>query len=173
MATNIQQFKSVIGARGSLAKTNRFKVTIPLPFALLGENGRDLSLLCETCSLPGRLIQTTDFSPWRNPIKIPTGYTDEDVNMTFYLTNDYYAKNILDKWMQSIINVDSYLLSYPEQYRSNIQIHQLDERDNIRYTSVLVDAYPIGVNSVELDNNTTDSFQKVTATFTYKTFTQV
>ena len=166
---SISDLQAKLIKRAGLARTNRFRLVIPSPFA--SDNGEGLDILCESCSLPGRQINTVDYSPWRNDNKIPIGYTDEDVTCVFHLTNDYYVKDTFDKWLKKIVNPDTYLIEYSETYTSDINIYQLNEADQDVYNVKLLGAWPISINSIELNNSDENNTQKVTVVFTYKTWT--
>lgn len=164
---SISDLQAAIKGRAGLARTNRFRIVISSPFG----DGQILNILCESCSLPGRQINTVDYSPWRNENKIPIGYTDEDVTCVFHLTNDYYVKDVFDKWLKSIVNPDSYLIQYVESYASTVDIYQLNEADQDVYAVKLLQAWPVSINSVELNNSDENNTQKLTVVFTYKTWT--
>lgn len=175
---NIQQFIALISSKGGVAKKNRFKIKISLnnalaPLSASGDQGRDLSLLCESISFPNKALTSIDYSLWRNPIKIPTGFTHDDVNIVFHLTNDYYVKNIFDSWLNSIVNTETYIASYDEQYKTTVEIFQLDEQDRIIYGVQLNDAYPISISGIELDNKARNETQKLSVDFTYSTWVPI
>jgi len=160
---NIAQFVGLIRARGGIAKTNRFRIEISIPTY----STSDISLLCESISFPSKTIQSIDFSSYRNPIKIPTGFANEDVTAVFHLTNDYYIKDIFDNWLNSIVNTESYFISYDASFKTDIQIYQLNERDEDVYGIKLKDAYPISTSAVDLNNTSTNLTQKLSVGFTY------
>ena len=111
----VDDLKAIIGKRGGIAKTNRFVVIMTPPQATLintdwqgligsaisGNLGfsdffndpRDMAMLCRSCSLPGRSINTLEFprEGYKNQIKYPYSYVNEDVSFNFMLTNDYYC----------------------------------------------------------------------------------
>jgi hypothetical protein len=160
---NIAQFVALISAKGGVAKKNRFKIEISIP----GYNSGDISLLCESTSFPSKTIQSFDFSSYRNSIKIPTGFTNEDVTAVFHLTNDYYIKDMFDKWLNSIVNTENYFIAYDKQFKTTVRIFQLNEKDQVVYGVELLEAYPISMSAVELDNSATNATQKLTVDFTY------
>lgn len=167
MSSSINDFKSVILRNRGFAKANRFKVEIT---SVPGASGsaRDLNFLCESVNIPGKQITTLDYdNGTHRPIKIPTGYIEDDVTMIFNLTNNYLVKRALDSWMQQIINANSYRLAYDAAYKRDIKISQLDENNAVVYTSILYAAYPITINSIDLDNNSESTISKATVVFTY------
>ena len=161
---NIAQFVALIKQKGGVAKKNRFRIEIAE--TAFPDNGRALSLLCESASFPSKTIQSFEFSSYRNPIKIPTGFANEDVSVVFHLTNDYYVKKIFDQWLNRIVDPD-YFISYDSTFKTTIEIFQLDEKDQDVYGVKLIDAYPVSVSAVELDNSQTNATQKLTVDFTY------
>ena len=170
----IDNLKSAIGRRNGLARTNRFLVQFTPPitgvYKLDTEDLRDLSILCESCSLPTRSITTLDYKLLRHSIKIANGYTNSDVSFAFNLTGDYMIKKVFDLWLSQIINTNSYTAAYVNEYTAVVDIQQLDSYGLPVYTVKLLDAYPLSVQSIPLDNNTSDSTQKVTVEFTYRDY---
>jgi len=189
----IDQFKATVGKRGGASAANRFAVTITPPsqgllnldlqavaasalsgnFSLGGlvNDPRDINILCQSCSLPGRLIQTGDYDAYgRNPRKYPQATVEEDVEFTFLLTNDYYVKKFFDRWQGSVIDPESNLIAYDAEYKTDVFIQQLDKQNTPVYGVRLKDAFPTAVNSIELSNETTDAVQAVSVTMTYDRF---
>lgn len=179
----IDEFKSTIGKHNGIATTNRFAVTITPPSAaflnlgaLVG-NGplindpRDISILCQSCSLPGKLIMTGDYDAYgANPRKYPQSSIQEDVEFAFLITGDFYAKKTFDKWQNSIINQESQLVEYDSEYKTDVFIQQLNKDNTPMYAVRLRDAYPTAVNSVDLSNDNTDTTALVNVTMTYDFF---
>lgn len=187
----IEDIKGAINKHGGLARSNRFNVIITPPtqtllnldlqslavsaisgnFSIgnLFNDPREFSLLCESCSFPGRQIQTLDYTTFRNPRKVPYQYVNEDITFTFHVTTDHYMKKVWERWQQSIIDPKKYLIEYDDKYQSDIVIQQLDSKNLPTYGILLKNAYPTGVNSIALDNNA-DGPQKLSVTVTYEDF---
>jgi len=174
---------------GGLSKPNRFNVIftppklslINLDFGNLLANAlggnlslrdlisdpRDISLLCQSASIPGRQITTFETSDRDAARKIPYGYIDMEVNCTFLLTEDYYMKTIFDNWMQVVFNTDSYHPSYKNEYTTDVRIQQLNQKNNPIYGVVLEKAFPTAITDIVLDNTASDSVGSFTVTFSY------
>jgi|TARA_A100001015_G_C14946224_1_gene694752 hypothetical protein len=196
-ATNntIDDFKATIGKRAGLAKTNKFMVVMTPPFqtfvnkdfqglisqALSGNLGfndlindpRDIAVLCESCSLPGRQITTLEYEDegYRNQVKVPYSYINEDVTFTFHLTNDYYMKKIFESWLATVINQEEHTVNYYGDIGTDVIIQQLDHRNIPVYGVKLLKAYPTAINSIALDNNAAET-QKISVTMTYENYVQ-
>lgn len=134
---------------------------------------RDLSLLCESTSLPGRTISTQEHYTDMKAIKKPYGFIAEDVSFTFLLTNDFYCHKYFQTWQDSIIRTDGNMrnIAYRGDYTTDVTIQQVSGLDLIPVSSVrLVEAYPIGVSAVELSNNSTSTISRVTVQMAYSYF---
>ena len=179
----IDEFKATVGKRGGIATTNRFAITITPPTAgllnlgaLLGDgplvnDPRDINILCQSCSLPGKLIMTGDYDAYgANPRKYPQSSIQEDVAFTFLLTNDFYAKKTFDTWQNSIVNQTTQLVSYDDKYKTDVFIQELDKDNTPVYAVRLRDAYPTAVNSIDLSNTNTDAVASVSVNMTYDFF---
>lgn len=168
---SISAFQEKILSKNRPAKANRFVVEITSIPNWSNGNYDMISLFCESVSLPGRQITTMEYSPFLNDIKVPTGYTNDDVEMTFLVTEDYSIKKMLDHWLNLVIDPKTYLFNYKEKYVSTITIKCLDEADKTKYTVKLLEAYPYQLNAMAFSMESESTAQKISATFTYKDFT--
>ena len=187
---SIDNLKSTISKRGGLATSNRFQVIFSAPTQSLinqdettlvgalksGNIGavisdpRDISLLCESVNLPGRQITSIDYTSNKQSVKVPYSVLNEDVSMSFILTNDYYIKTLMDNWLSSIVDMDIYRVGYKKDFSTDVIIQQLDKNDIPIYGVTLQNAYPTTLGSVSLDNNTENSIQKLNVTFAYDNY---
>ena len=145
---SIDDLKATISKKGGVAMQNRFQIFFTPPTAnsvksllnkdigsLVGDiaknavsggkpgnllpDPRDISILCESVSLPGRQITTIDYTAERQAIKVPYSVINEDISMTFILTNDYYMKKMFDAWATGIFDVEKYRAGFR---RSSVDI---------------------------------------------------
>lgn len=187
--STIEKFKALVGKKQGLAKTNRFLVvfTPPTqsllnldPMAIVGRlandtfnaknlinDPRDIAFLVEATQMPGRNINTLDYQAEKETIKMPNGFIDDDVTMTFLLTNDFYIKDMMETWMSSIVDTENYKVGYKKAYQTDITIQQLNDFDKNVYGIRLQNAYPINISSVELNQTAENTIQRVTVTFAY------
>ena len=191
MAVNIDTIKSTINRRGGIAKGNRYAAWIfhPIMFSkeydpatglakhisndgrnlrdLMSES-RDLLLLCNTCSIPGRRILTTDSTHNHNLSKKPYSIMTDEVTMTFILTNDYYIKKYFDLWQNMIIDSshEHYKTFYKRDYITDVYIEQQTTNNRKSYVVKLENAYPIQVSSVEL-GNASEGVMEISITWEY------
>lgn len=185
---SIDQLKATISKKGGLSQANRFNVmfTPPQgsllnsdPATLIGglasggglsnvvNDPRDISLLAESVNLPSSQITTLDHIAEKQSVKIPYAVIQEEVTMTFLLTNDYYIKNMFDKWGQSIIDLETYRVAYKKDIVTDVVIQQLNKQNIPIYGVKLENAFPTTIGGVALSNETADTPNKLTVTFSY------
>jgi len=191
---NVDNFKTLVSKRGGLAPANRYAVYMPLPLISFdpqeliakafnrgnSANGnrqfvndpRDVSILCDSVTMPGRQISTTELTNNMLSLKMPYNYINDDVTMSFHITNDHFMKKFFDKWTDSIFDRRKMTMKYRSSYATDIIIQQLDQKDIPVYTCTLKNAYPVTVSSYDLTNSGENQFQKLSVTFTYEDWSQ-
>ncbi len=189
---NIENLKSTIAKKGGLAPSNRFNVIFAPPaVSLLNLNveniigsvisgnfnagnllndPRDISILCKSVTLPGRTLSTFEHDHDRQQNKYPYTFIDEDVTMTFHLTNDYYMRNMLEQWQSGIFNTESYVTGFKNDYSVDVIIQQLNQKNIPVYGVKLEKAYPVSYESITLDNSQENAVNEMSVTFAYNKF---
>tara|TARA_Y100000114_G_scaffold151682_1_gene168792 strand:- start:185 stop:850 length:666 start_codon:yes stop_codon:yes gene_type:complete len=196
---SIDDLKATISKKGGVAFANRFQVfftppggvtignlTSQDPRVLVGSlattalsggslknivpDPRDISILCETVNLPGRQISTNEYLSDRQAVKIPYGIINEDVTMSFILTNDYFMKKLFDNWMSGVFDVKDYRAGYKKDFTTDVIIQQLNSKNVPIYGVKLENAFPITMNSIQLDSNSENTVQKLNVTLSYENY---
>ena len=187
LPASIDTLKSTLNKRQGTAKQNKFSIYMPLPLISVNpasiltnlasgggfnpmsliNDPRDISLLCETASLPGRQITTADHITNIKATKKAYGYINDDVTFSFLLTGDYYIKQVFDDWQNKIIDFDRGLVNYKDDCVSTVTIQQLGTNNIPIYTCNLRNAFPVNVSAVELSNTAENSISRVTVTMAY------
>jgi hypothetical protein len=170
---NLSDFSAAIKS-GGVSRPTRFEVVLRPPTSLAVKmNSKEISIRCNTGALPPMNIKTRDYMIGQGQIrKTPWGY-DQGHELPFTFYNDARSKvyDGLLMWTKSILftNVDNdYRLNYYNEYVGTIEVRQLDEQDNVRYSYTLFEAYPIKVEHVQLDSSHVNEAQLITATFAYR-----
>lgn len=164
----VEKLKSEIGKRG-LANPNRFQAYISIPGFVIDKirdfDMRSLNVLCESVNFPGKQIESLDYSMYRNNLKIPSGYINDEVSMTFRLTEDFFVKRVFDVWQAGIVRPKNYKARYYNDYVKDIVVAHEDKNDKEQYSIKIINAYPITVGAIEKSNESTDSALRLTVTF--------
>jgi hypothetical protein len=173
MPSNISQF--LTSFKQDLARPHRYDVMIPIPLALAPfylSTAQNINMRCEATELPGRTFGTTERKIGSAPIqKSPYQSIYNDLQMTFIVDGDMSQKKFFDLWMEYINPSSTYNFNYKGNYVSDIAITQYDQQNNVTYRAVLLDAYPLVVNQLDLDW-TNDSYHKLTVVFAYTSWAE-
>jgi hypothetical protein len=169
---NLSLFLSAI-REDSLARVNRFEVMIPSPRGMsdLNRSYADFtSLYCEMASLPPVNISTKSFKIFGPTYQRPFGaeYGGEGISLTFHVDRDMNVKKFFDDWTSVVVDPDSGLVNYQENYTSTITLKQLDEQDNITYELELYEAFPRSSNLLELNNSAQNQTHRLNVLFAYR-----
>lgn len=172
MAASISKFRSTF--QKDLARPNRFDVFIPIPVPLLpyySSGASQLSLRCEQSELPSRALATADRKIGSVPVqKFPYLSLYNDINLTFLVSGDMTEKLLFDAWLNIINPTSNFNFNYKKDYCTEIVIRQYDMSNNLTYDVLLIDAYPIAVNQLDLDWSN-DGVHKLSVVFAYTYWT--
>ena len=190
MVASIDKFKSLLSQKGGLARSNLFRVVLP---PLAGVSSQEMDVLCTNVNLPGRQIMTQERLIGIKGQKMPTGFVQDDVSMTFIVLNDYGVKKYFEAWQQLTVNQDTYEISYLSTYAKDIRIDQLKKGytfelagidkllsnltglnvdvdltvESFAYSCVLYDAFPTSLNAIELTNDL-DGYVQLNVQLSYR-----
>jgi len=182
----IEDLKSKVSLKNGFAFSHHFAVELP-PMA--GLNGETMNVLCKEVDMPGKQILTLDRNIGVHSEKVVNGFATTDLNMTFYMTNDYGPRKYFDKWMSTMIDEETGNIQWKKGmagsggFAKNITIHQLskpqarvgfdlgpldinfDLLGNSIYSVTLEDAFPITQNAITL--NSQGSIVELQVNFAY------
>jgi len=125
MVYSVDQLKGAIGKGGGVARTNLFRVILPGLVGKSGEETQSYNLLCKAVNLPGRSLATADKMIGTVSQKMPNAIIFGDVNLTFYVLNDFGIKNYFDQWMALAIDPNTYEVGYKRDYAKPVIIQAL------------------------------------------------
>ena len=169
-ANPVDDIAAQIGDRKGIARTNFFAVTFNGP-ASISPDPVVINALCESAQLPGRSISTFEHGTVRQATKRPYTFINDDVTLTFYVTNDFYIKNIWDQWMRTVVDDVNGKVGYKRYYAHDVTISVLDLNHNEVHQCTLQNAFPIQVNAIELNNGSENELMRLSVTLTYDNYT--
>jgi hypothetical protein len=169
---NLSQFIGAI-REDSLARVNRFEVFINPPAAMINKNRANagaVSLYCEMASLPPVNISTKSFKIFGPTYQRPFGaeYGGEGISLTFHVDRDMQVKKFFDDWTATVVDPDSGLVGFQEDYISTLKLRQLNEQDQVTYELELEEAFPRSVNLLELNNSAQNQTHRLNVLFAYR-----
>lgn len=154
-------------AKNQLVNPTKYEITFKRMSPL--ENLR-LAVSCESVSLPGRNIATSDITiqgpVWNMPYALTYA---EDLDVTFKLSKDFFERKVFEDWQTNFIISDkTYRLKYLEQYATEIEVTQYDYQDFPIYKIVLEDAWPKTISAIELGDDRADEYSRQSVAFAYR-----
>lgn len=169
----LNEFISKVKSTG-LAKTNRYRVTIATP-ALMPEfmnSGRLITLFCESTSLPGQVVATTEQRIMGETREFPYSKMFDNITLSFYIDNNFEVKGFFDNWLNSVSNTQNKITSYYKDYIAPtvlIEVLPMDSEVST-YSITLHEAYPKGISPIQLSADSRD-IAKIGVSLNYKYYT--
>lgn len=169
----LNEFISKVKNTG-LAKTNRYRVTIATPSLMTGfmNSGRLITLFCESTSLPGLIIRTTEQRIMGEMREFPYIKQYDNITLSFYIDNNFEVKGFFDNWLNSVSNTQNKITSYYKDYIAPtvlIEVLPMDSEVST-YSITLHEAYPKGISAIQLSADSRD-IAKIGVSLNYKYYT--
>lgn len=169
----LNEFISKVKSTG-LAKTNRYRVTIATPSLMTGfmNSGRLITLFCESTSLPGLIIRTTEQRIMGEMREFPYIKQYDNITLSFYIDNNFEVKGFFDNWLNSVSNTQNKITSYYKDYIAPtvlIEVLPMDSEVST-YSITLHEAYPKGISPIQLSADSRD-IAKIGVSLNYKYYT--
>ncbi len=173
MAGSISQFISSFNT--DVARPAKFDVIINVPLSLIPyvNSSRQMNFRCESTEMPGRTLSTTERKIGSAPVqKVPYHVSYNELDMTFIVSDDMSEKIFFEGWMEAINPSSTYNFNYKSNYVTDIQINQYDVGNNLTYQALLIDAFPIAVNQLDLNWSSND-YHRLTVVMAYTSWQNV
>ena len=168
------------------AVPNRFECLILPPFGAIPErsdasgnyrptpldanDARATSMRCESVSMPGRTLATSEDTNIYGPVReIVDGvvYAD-DVEMLFQASSDLKERVFFEDWQRRAFSEETWDVRYHAEYVSEVQIYLLDKQDQRRYGVRLHEAYPKTIGPVALNQAPATEIIKIPVSFSFR-----
>lgn len=158
---SLDLLKSTLGLG---ARANKYRVSLPY------NSMQEMDVLAKATSLPDVTLGTIEV--WHRGRKLLVAGEAQYAgtwDVTFYNTEDL---NLRDIFVQEIERIDSYLTEQKSvgnnaDYMKNLNVLQLDSKNNVTREFVLFNAYPTVVSTVDLASDSADTISEFTVTFAY------
>jgi hypothetical protein len=162
MSASIDTLKSQITS--GLARSNQFRV-------LFHTEADRFSVLCDSVTWPGRQIFTNERLVDMKTQKVAYAFGQEDVAMSFLLTNDWETWDFIYDWHNRVIgNIEGtreYTVNFKNTYTEDIEIEHLDNAGSIKKKVKLKNAFPTTLSALELGNGNENEVIRVSTEFSY------
>ena len=147
---------------------NRFEVVIMPPAG--GGGGREVSMRCETTTIPGRTLNsTTDGNPYGPTREVVDGVIyAEDISMTFQASSGLEERVFFEEWQELAFNKQTWNVGYYNDYVSTVEIYLMDRQDQRRYGIKLIEAFPKTIGPTELSHASNNEIIKIPVSFSFR-----
>ena len=168
------------------AVPNRFECLILPPFGAIPErsdasgnyrptpldanDARATSMRCESVSMPGRTLATSEDTNIYGPVReIVDGVVYAgDVEMLFQASSDLKERAFFEDWQRRAFSEETWDVRYHAEYESEVQIYLLDKQDQRRYGIRLHEAYPKTIGPVALNQAPATEIIKIPVSFSFR-----
>ena len=117
--------------------------------------------------MPGRNFMTTEKKMGSAPIeKFPYHTSYGESSMTFLISDDMREKIFFDSWMDIVNTTTDYNFQYKTNYMVDITINQYNVSNELTYSAVLREAFPLNMNQLDLEWSS-EEFHKLQIQFSY------
>jgi len=162
MAFSTDVLKATI--QSGLARSNQYRV-------FFHTNSGVMMILCDSVTWPGRQIFTNERLVDMKTQKVAYAFGQEDVAMSFLLTNDWETWDFIYNWHNRVIggieDTREYVVNFKNTYTEDIEIQHLDNAGAIKKKVKLKNAFPTTLNALELGNGNENEVIRVSADFSY------
>ena len=161
------------------ARPNRFTVDFYCPKLNIALEG----VRCVNASLPGRQIETGEFSTYGPLQKMPfnLGMDGQEVSFQFICDSSFADRFIIEAWQGAIFggtssdtpvqgNSVNPQFAYYNDYVGEIVIKQITRSDKKSLQYRIYEAYPLSFAPMELASDSTDSLMRFECTFAFRTW---
>lgn len=170
MSASISSFVSTINKRG-IARSNRFVVLIPpirgikmftnplmnavftqIGGKMRGNSALGIGLLCSSADLPAQSFMSSDKMEYpKTREMVPYALTPRTTSMRFLCGRDMFEYYFFQNWQNDIVNRETHLTNYYDEYTTSVIVSQLDEADNVIAAVEYESCYPISVSPINMD----------------------
>jgi len=168
---NIDDFKANLTGGG--ARANQYRVTITEPPGIaIGLDVRRTSYLVTAASLPA-LTLTEIAVPFRGRSIYIAGDREfgDAWTTTFYNDTDFMIRTAMERWQNGINDLaDNTGVVAPSDYQTDLTVEHLDRDDVVLKSYIFKNAWPTGVDAIELTSGAAAEIETFSVTWRYQHF---
>lgn len=185
--TSIKTIKSVLNQTGGPAQPCHYVCNIIPPQTMFTDGAvgiigaplaffasKQVSLLAESISLPGRQLMTTPHKIFGTKREMPYGVVYAPMSINFICTNSMIERTFFDVWHQFIMSPTSQYMEYYQTYVGQIVIQKIANDESAQSlvgqvvaTYFLEEVYPKSISEQELSYSSGDEYLKLSVEFEY------
>lgn len=157
---SISNLKAAIEVGNGPTLASQYEALIFFPPALQAANDgftpQNMSILCQSVSIAGVQLATTELPVYGPPVKMPYGLVFQDLNISFLCTNSMAQRRIFDEWRRIIVDPTTNFVNYYDTYIGQIFLYKLDQSGNKVHGLTYEEVFPLAIYEQELSANNND-----------------
>lgn len=185
----LREFLGILHQEDSYARAARFEVVIQPPKSLTRPEGmhassalalsefskdgtnRNISLKCNTVTMPGRTITQVEDNTLQGPSRsfvtgTPT-YADIQAQFTM-LNSNGQDRRFFEAWQGSAVSEADFSVNYYNDYVGQVDMYLLNEKNERKYGIRLQEAFPKVIGDLALNGEGKNQLATMDITFSYR-----
>lgn len=164
----LSEFKSNVK---DVARPNRFLVSFAgNGAAISGGWSETKTYLVKSSQLPSREIGMLELNWQGMKTKLAGDPTFSDISFTVLNDVDFEARNFFETWTENIANMSSNERTEHADYKGEVYLTQLGKTGEKIAEYVLLGAFPVTVDAIDLSMDSVDTAEEFNVTMTYDYF---
>ena len=168
----IDNLKKAIDIGNGVTMASHFAAEIVFPESLRVASNesfspRNMTIYCQSASIPGTQIATADLALYGPPIKMPYGLIYQDLSLSFICTNSMSQRYVFEEWRRLIVDPTTNYVNYYDKYVGYAFVWKLDQSGKFVYGAVCEEIYPVAILEQELAAQNND-WLRLSVQFSYR-----
>jgi hypothetical protein len=188
-SNNLNNFVSTFHTNEGYAQPNGYEVLIYPPAKIASGNKnpskkflsesislsdkKEISLRCESITLPGRNLSSTPDTNVHGPLREVVNNVNyaDSVAMVFQASADLRERVFFEKWQYTAFNPDTWNVGYYNDYIGTVDIYLLDKQGKRKYGLKLEECFPKSIAQTDLSYASNNEIIKLTIDMNFRYWT--
>ena len=132
--------------------------------------GQQLSLHCNSISMPGHDLQAQDMQHGSAPGRQIVQSHDYagTIAASFYLDSHLRERHYFEKWQKMAVSTTTHKANYYNDYIGSMEIYQLDVNNEVTYGIKATEVYPSTIGGIEYSYDSANQVATQAVSFEYR-----
>ena len=138
--------------------------------AMSSNLGQQLSLHCNSISMPGHDLQAQDMQHGSAPGRQIVQSHDYagTIAASFYLDSHLRERHYFEQWQKMAVSTTTHKANYYNDYIGSIEIYQLDVNNEVTYGIKATEVYPSTIGGIEYSYDSANQVATQAVSFEYR-----
>ena len=138
--------------------------------AMSSNLGQQLSLHCNSISMPGHDLQAQDMQHGSAPGRQIVQSHDYagTIAASFYLDSHLRERHYFEKWQKMAVSTTTHKANYYNDYIGSMEIYQLDVNNEVTYGIKATEVYPSTIGGIEYSYDSANQVATQAVSFEYR-----